>query len=174
MYFTVLSSSFRVGASGVASRWLVHLVTRARVARPRWLFTRFGLLFRSREEKKLAHLAGHIAGDGSLLRPSECLVHIGAFQYPKSAHVLLGLGVRPVGDEHLAVGLLSQRLGVGNRGNAAGELPGAGSNQFAIESVDLLHHRFGYGRRVEIVGHVVTNQILWHDLFSLVSAVCSR
>src|SRR5579863_2632216 len=169
MYFTVLSSSFPAGAGGVASRWLFHLVAWARVARPRWLFTRFGLLFRSREEKKLAHLAGHIAGDGSLLRPSECLVHIGAFQYPKSAHVLLGLGVRPVGDQHLAAALGPQRLRAASRGNAAGELPHAGSNHFAVESVDLLHHRFGYGGRVEVVGKVVCNQILWHDFFSLMS-----
>src|SRR5260370_24382785 len=127
---------------------------------------------RSRVEKKLAHLAGHIAGDGSLLRPCECLIHIGGLQYPKSAHVLLGLGVRSVGDEHLAVGLLSQRLCVGGRGNAAGELPGAGSNQFAVERVDLFHHRFGYGGRVEVVGEGVTNQILWHDFFSLVPVAC--
>src|SRR5579862_8085263 len=50
---------------------------------------------------------------------------------------------------------------------AAGEMPGklsrAGSNQFAVERVDLFHHRFGYGGRVEVVGKVVSNQILWHD-----------
>src|SRR5262249_53413801 len=33
-----------------------------------------GPLFRSRVEKKLAHLAGNIAGDGSLLRPRERLI----------------------------------------------------------------------------------------------------
>ncbi len=88
--------------------------------------------------------------------------------------MLLGLGVRSVGDEHLAVGLLSQRLCVGGRGNAAGELPDAGSNQFAVERMDLFDHRFGYGGRVEIVGEVVTNQILWHDFFSLVHVACFR
>src|SRR5215510_16405896 len=77
----------------------------------------FRCSLRSREEQKLAHLAGHIAGDGTLLRPCKCLVDISAFQNPKSAHVLLGLGVRPVGDEHLSVGLLSQRLCVIGRGN---------------------------------------------------------
>jgi len=35
--------------------------------------------------------------------------------------VLLGLGVRSVGDEHPAVGLLPQRLRFSGRGNAAGE-----------------------------------------------------
>src|SRR5262249_2679429 len=167
------------GAGSRALRRLVHLVTKARVPRPQWpgcLLASAGSLFRSRVEKKLAHLARHIAGDGSLLRPCECLIYIGGFQYPESAHVLLGLGVRSVGDEHLAVGLLSQRLCVGGRGNAAGELPGAGSNQFAVERVDLFHHRFGYGGRVEVVGEVVTNQILWHDFFSLVpvASCCLR
>ena len=57
-------------------------------------------------------------------------------------------------------------------GNAAGELPHAGSNHFAIERVNLFHHRFGYGGRVKVVGDVVTNQILWHRSFSLVSAAC--
>src|SRR5258708_35408904 len=46
------------------------------------------------------------------------------------------------------------------------------SNQFAVERVDLLDHRFGYGGRVKVVGEVVSNQILWHDLFSLLSVVC--
>src|SRR5216683_6687882 len=141
---------------------------------PQWpgrLLPFAGFLFRSRVEKKLAHLAGHIAGDGSLLRPCQRLVQISAFQYPKTAHVLLGLGVRPVGDEHLTVGLGPQRLRAASRGNAAGELPHAGSNHFAVERVDLLDHRFGYGGRVEVVGEVVSNQILWHD-FSLFSVVC--
>src|SRR5258707_12439638 len=121
-----------MGASGVASRRRVHLVTTARAPRPQWpgcLLASAGSLFRSRVEKKLAHLAGHIAGDGSLLCPCKRLIHIGGFQYPETAHVLLGLGVRSGGDEDLAVGLLPQRLGFGGRGNAASELPGAGSNQ---------------------------------------------
>jgi hypothetical protein len=41
-------------------------------------------------------------------------------------------------------------LGAGE--NAAGELPDAGSNQFAVERVDLFDHRFGYGGRVEVAG----------------------
>src|SRR5262249_9759335 len=165
------------GASSTALRWLAHLVITARVRRPQWpgcLLASAGLLFRSWVEKKLAHLAGHIAGDGSLLRPCKCLIQIGGFQYPESAHVLLGLGVRSVSDEHPAVGLLPQRLRVGGRGNAAGELPGCGRNRIAAERVELLHHRFGYGGRFEFVGEVVSNQILWHDFFSLFSVVCSR
>src|SRR6516165_10495508 len=173
MYFIALLLSL-LGAR--ALRLLVHRVVIAvDVSRPQWpgcLLASDWSLFRSRVEKKLAHLAGHIAGDGSFLRPCKCLIQIGGFQYPESAHVLLGLGVRSVGDEHPAVGLPPKRLRVGGRGNAAGELPGAGSNQFAVERVDLFDHRFGYGGRVEVVGKVVTNQILWHDFFSLVPVVC--
>src|SRR5215472_5343798 len=128
-----------------ALRRPVHLFTMARVPWAQWpgcLLAFAGFLCRSREEKKLAHFAGHIAGDGSLLRPGKCLIEIGGFQYPESAHVLLGLGVWPVGDEHPAVGLLPQRLRVGGWRNAAGELPGAGRDQFAVERVDLFDHFF--------------------------------
>src|SRR5438132_11571362 len=107
---TMFCCTFRVGASGVASRWLVHPVVKT-VHIPKSRRVRlFRCSLRSRVEKKLAHLAGHIAGDGSILRPCQRLVDISAFQYPESAHVLLGLGVRPVGYEHLAVGLLPPRL----------------------------------------------------------------
>src|SRR5712692_9610435 len=123
----------------------------------------FRCSLRSRVEKKLAHLAGHIAGDGALTRPRQRLVHIGSFQYPETAHMLLGLGVWPIGDEHRTIRLLPHRLGVAGGGNSASELPGAGSDHFAVERVDLLDHRFGYGGRVEVVGEVVSNQILRHD-----------
>src|SRR6266480_4739159 len=134
----------------------------------------FRCCLRVRVEKKLAHLAGRIAGDGTLARPRQRLVHIGSFQYPETAHMLLGLGVWPIGDEHRTIRLLPHRLCVAGRGNSASELPGAGSDHFAVERVDLLDHRFGYGGRVEVVGEVVSNQILWHDFFSLFSVVCSR
>src|SRR5262245_6123971 len=159
-------SSYRIGGTGSkALRRLLHLVTTARVPRPQWpgcLLAFAGSLFRSRVEKKLAHLARRIAGDGSLARPRERLVHIGGFQYPETAHVLLGLGVWPIGDEHRTIRLLPHRLCVAGRGNSASELPHAGSYQFAVERVDLLDHRFGYGGRVEVVGEIVSNQILWH------------
>src|SRR5215467_1991298 len=114
-----------------------------------------GPLFRSRVEKKLAHLARRIAGDGTLARPRECLVHISGIQYPETADVLLGLYVWPIGDEHRTIRLLPHGLCVAGRGNSAGELPHAGSNQFAVERVDLLDHRFGYAGRVEVVGEVI-------------------
>jgi hypothetical protein len=94
------------------------------------------------------------------------LLAVDVDQVPAS-QVLLGFQVRAVGDEHLAVGLLPHRLGVGGRRHAAGELPHARSNHFAVERVDLFYHRFGYRGRVEVVGEVASNQILWHDLFSL-------
>src|SRR5215469_4649054 len=175
MYFMVLL--LIAGRSSRTLRRLLDLVTTARVPRlqsPGCLLAFAGSLFRSRVEKKLANLARRIAGDGSLARPRECLLHIGGFQYPETAHVLLGLGVWPIGDEYRAIRLLPHRLCVAGPGNSAGELPHAGSNQFAVERVDLLDRRFGYGGRVEVVGEVVSNQILWHDFFSLFSVVCSR
>src|SRR5215467_10606341 len=134
------------------------------VAAAACLLASAGFLFRSRVEKKLAHLARRIAGDGTLARPRECLVHIGGFQYPETAYVLLGLSVRPIGDEHRTIRLLPHRLCVGGRGDSAGELPHASSNQFAVERLDLLDHCFGYGGRVEVVGKVASNQILRHEV----------
>src|SRR5215472_9480298 len=96
---------------GAGSRWLrrlVALVTTARVPwpqRPVYLLASAGFFFRSRVEKKLAHLAHRIAGDGTLARPRQCLVHIGGLKYPETAHVLLGLGVWPIGDEHRTIRL---------------------------------------------------------------------
>src|SRR5580704_18663083 len=113
-----------MGASGVASRWLVHLMVKT-VHLPKSRRPLFRCTLRVRVEKKLAHLAGYIAGDGTLLRPCQRLVDISAFQYPKSADVLLGLGVRRISNKHLAVGLGPQRLRAASRGNAAGELPHA-------------------------------------------------
>src|SRR5262249_16768885 len=83
-----------------------------RVLRPQWpgcLLASVGSLCRSRAEKNLAHLARRTAGDGTLARPRQRLVHISGFKYPETAYVLLGLGVRAVGDEHLAVGLGPKR-----------------------------------------------------------------
>ena len=54
---------------------------------------------------KLAHLDRRATGDDGLAPPLQCLVHISGFQHPKTAYVLLGLQVRPVGDEYLTTGL---------------------------------------------------------------------
>src|SRR5215470_17564913 len=162
------------GGGSRALRRLVHLVTTARVPRPQWpgcLLASAGSFCRSRAEKNLAHLARRTAGDGTLARPRQRLVHISGFKYPETAYVLLGLGVRPVGDKHLAVRLGPQRLGVAGRGKAAGELPNTGSHQFAVERVYRLDSRFGFDGRVVVVGAVKSNQILWHE-FSLFSVVC--
>src|SRR5436190_9876758 len=160
---TMFCCTFRVGASGVASCWLVHPMVTTGASSEVAAARLFRCSLRVRVEKKLTHLARRIAGDGTLARPRQRLVHIGSFQYPETAHMLLGLGVWPIGDEHRTIRLLPHRLCVAGRGNSASELPGAGSDHFAVERVDLLDHRFGYGGRVEVVGEVVSNQILWHD-----------
>src|SRR5215831_19852244 len=159
--------SEQIGGTGSrALRRLVHLVTTARVPRPQWpgcLLACAGSLCRSRAEKNLAHLARRTAGDGTLARPRQRLVHISGFKYPETAYVLLGLGVRPVGDENLAVGLGPQRLGVAGRGKAAGELPRARANQFAVERVYRFDRRFGFDGRVVVVRAVDGNHVLRHE-----------
>src|SRR6185369_8345198 len=91
--------------------------------------------------------------------PCHCLVHVSAFQYPKTADVFLRLKVRSVGDQDSAIGLPSQRL----RGpKAASESPDARSNHLFIERVDLTPHRFVHLGRVEVVGKVTSDKILRH------------
>src|ERR1700731_3874181 len=118
------------------------------------------LLIGCRTEKDLSHLALPPSGGDAFARPCHRLVHVSAFQYPKTADVFLGLKVRPVGDEDSAIGLPSQRL----RGpKAASEFPDAGSNHLFVERVDLAARRFVRLGRVEVVGEVTSNQILRHS-----------
>src|SRR6185295_9912299 len=110
-------------------------------------------------EAYLSHLALPASGGDAFARPLKRLVHVSAFQYPKTADVFLGLEVRPVGDEDSAIGLRSQRL----RGaKAASEFPDAGSNHLFVERVDRAARGFVHLRRVEVVGEVTSNQILRH------------
>jgi hypothetical protein len=114
-----------------------------------------------RHEKDLSHLAIASSGGGAFARPRQRLVHVSAFQYPKTADVFLGLQVRPVGDEDSAIVLHSQRL----RGpKAASEFPDAGSNHLFVERVNRATRRFVHLGRVEVVGEVTINQILRHRL----------
>src|SRR5260370_1004168 len=112
---------------------------------------------------KRAHLDRGPTGDGSLAPPRKCLVQVSGFQHPKTAYVLLGLQVRPVGDEHLAIGLRPQRLRAAGRGEATNENPDTGSHHLVVERVDIAGHRFGLCGRVVVVGVVNSNQILRHD-----------
>jgi hypothetical protein len=66
-----------------------------------------------------AHLDWRPTGDDSLAPPRQCLVQVSGFQNPKTAYVLLGLQVRPVGDEHLTIGLRPQGFRATDRGEAA-------------------------------------------------------
>lgn len=53
-----------------------------------------------RSEKR-PHLDRRPTSNGGLAAPCQRLVQIGGFQHPQTAHALLGLQVRPVGDLHL-------------------------------------------------------------------------
>ena len=65
------------------------------------------LLVGCRIEKDLSHLDLALSGGDAFACPCHCRIHVGAFQNPKTADVLLGLKVRPVGDEDSAIGLPS-------------------------------------------------------------------
>src|SRR5580692_12592606 len=80
-----------------------------------------------------AHFDRRPAGGGSLAPPRQCLVQVSGFQHPKTAYVLLGLQVRPVGEEHLAVGLRPQRLRAAGCGEASNENPDTGRYHLAVE-----------------------------------------
>jgi len=105
--------------------------------------------------------------EGSLACPSQRLVHVGCFQYPKATNVLLGFQVRPVGDERFATRLPPHRLRLARRTQPASHQPGAGSFQLVVEITDSAYRRFGHARRIEVVGKVIRKQILRHD-FSFV------
>ena len=107
--------------------------------------------------KKWAHFDRRPAGDGGPAPPRECLVQISGFQHPKTGYVFLGLRVRPVGGEHVTIGLHPQRPRVVSRGKAAYENPDSGSPHFVIEHVNLAGHRLGFDGRVIVVGVVDGN-----------------
>src|SRR6185369_69600 len=105
-------------------------------------------------EENLSHLDRKTARFSALAGPCDYFVQIIAFQYPYTADVLLGLQVRSISEEQLTVGLRPQRVGWAQ---PAGELPDTSSYHFAIERVNLLHHRFVLCGRVEVVGKVTRN-----------------
>ena len=122
-------------------------------------------LFTSGSAKR-AHLDRRPTGDRGLTPPRQRLVQVSGFQYPKTAYVLLGLQVRPVGDKHLAIGLRPQGLRAACRAQAASENPDTSSHHLDVKRTDIPAHRFALAGRVIVVGVVNRNQILRHD-FSL-------
>src|SRR5271165_782680 len=112
---------------------------------------------------KLAHLDRRPTGDDSLAPPRQCLVQVSGFQYPKTADVLLGLQVRPVGDQNLAIGLRPQRPCVAGRGEAANENPDTGGHHLLVECDDIADDRFALFRWVVVIGVVNRDQVLRHD-----------
>ena len=98
-----------------------------------------------------------------LAPPRQCLIQVSAFQHPKTAYVLLGLQVRPVGDEHLAIGLRPQRLRLlaGVRPPTKILTPAAAISSLSTSISRTIASPL-YGR-VVAVGVVNRNQILRHD-----------
>src|SRR5260370_9682010 len=81
---------------------------------------------------KRAHLDRGPTGDGSLAPPRKCLVQVSGFQHPKTAYVLLGLQVRPVGDDHLSIALRPQRLRAAGPGGGTNENPSTRNRTLAL------------------------------------------
>src|SRR6202023_709761 len=99
---------------------------------------------------KRAHLDRRPTGDGSLAPPRKCIIQISGFQHPKTAYVLLGLQVRPVGDENLTIGLRPQRPRAAGGGGGANENPDTGSHHLLVEHLDIAGHRFVLCGRVVV------------------------
>src|SRR3984957_14668341 len=73
------------------------------------------------------------------------LVNISQLQHPTTADVLLGLQVRPVGDEPLTIGPRPQRLRLADGGEAAKENHDTGGRHLFIERVDSADRCFALG-----------------------------
>src|SRR4029434_7191275 len=86
---------------------------------------------------KRAHFDRYSTGDGSFFPPCQRLVQVSGFQDPQTAHVLLGLQVRPVGDEHRTIGVRPQRPRAACRVQLANENPDTSSHHLVVERVDL-------------------------------------
>src|SRR5215469_11755835 len=95
---------------------------------PFWLVWEGATLASNPPSVKRTHFDRRPTGDGGLASPRECLVHVGGFEHPKTAHVFLGLQVWPVRDEHLTTGLRPQRLRAACRAQAANEEPDTSSH----------------------------------------------
>jgi hypothetical protein len=81
---------------------------------------------------------------------------------PEPADVLLALGERPVGDEHVAAAGPQDRGRV-RRVQAAGEHPGARGPHLGVHRVDVAHDRLeDLGRRRVPVRLVDAQQVLLH------------
>src|SRR5580704_11125810 len=85
------------------------------------------------DSEERAHFDRHAAGDDRFAPPLQRLLQVCGFQDPKTAYVLLGLQVRPVGDHHLTVLLRPQRFRVAGRREATSENPGAGGIHLFVE-----------------------------------------
>src|ERR1700739_3379975 len=116
---------------------------------------------------KLTHFDWRPTSDGGLAPPCYRLVQVSGLQYPETAHVLLGLQVRPVGDQPLTPGQAPQRLRAACRQQAASEKPGASSRHLFVEHVDIAAHCFVLDGRVVVIRVVNRYQKLLHVFFPM-------
>jgi hypothetical protein len=94
------------------------------------------------DSEERAHFDRHPAGDDRFAPPLQRLLRVCGFQDPKTAYVLLGLQVRPVGDPSPYRRAAPQGFRVAGRGEATIENPGPGSINLFVECADIAFHYF--------------------------------
>src|SRR5262245_21994034 len=122
---------------------------------------------------KRPHLDRQPDRPGRLPAPAQSRVQIGGVDDPESADVLLAFGVRPVGQQHLAVADPDDGGGVGSM-QATGEDPGPSRAQLLIERLQVLDdrvHDLRAGRFA--VGLLDAEQVAGHAVASSYGAISS-
>ena len=91
------------------------------------------------DSEERAHFDRHPAGDDRFAPPLQRLLQVCGFQDPKTAYVLLGLQVRPVGDP--SPYRRAAPAGI-SRCWPGSENPGPGSIHLFVECADIAFHYF--------------------------------
>ena len=103
----------------------------------RWPWLR-GILSVRPDPLERLHFDRHLAGYNRFASPRERLVHVSGFNYPEAAaHVLLGLKLRPVGEDHPCTRFLRNDFALPAGSKAASKEPGAGGIHLFVERADI-------------------------------------
>lgn len=112
---------------------------------------------------KLPDFHRSLAGNGRLLAPRDGLVHVRAFQHPKSAHVRISLKVGPFSDLKFPSLVAKDRTSRGGMVQSTHKNPDPRRDHFIVEIIDGLRHRCWFGGRVVVVSVVDCDEKLGHE-----------